>query len=228
MEVELVAIQVLGNGGTVIGGGEEASAPLHVAAHPLAGNWYRYAGFTGTIAAATAASSEVLQFRFVSGTKSYALVYKVEFTGMGIVAVATAAGPLGFELVPARSWTAAGSGGTRIATTGDNLQTETALTQSQVSDIGIATTGALTAGTKTLDANAQGNRIAGIGTAAVTAYGSSSVIPPGHLLDSDGEGNQPLVLANQEGFVVRTTHVGPAGLTYVAGFKVVWAEVSAF
>jgi hypothetical protein len=36
------------------------------------------------------------------------------------------------------------------------------------------------------------------------------------------------VCANQEGFVVRTTHVGPATLTYVAGFTIVWAEVTAF
>lgn len=223
-----MAIQVLGNSGLVIGGGEEASAPLHIARHPLVGNWYRYAGFTGTIAAATGAGAELLQFRFVSGTKTYALVYKVQFTGMGIVAVATAAGPLGFEHVPARSWTVAGSGGTRIATTGDNLQTETALPVSQVNDLGISTTAGLTAGTKTLDANAQGNIISGIGTGAVTIYGGTSVVPAGMLLDADGEGQQPLVLANQEGFVVRTTHVGPAGLTYVAGFKIVWVEVTAF
>jgi hypothetical protein len=214
--------------GTSAGVGEMASSPQHVAQHPLSGNWYRYSGFTGTIAAATAASSEVLQFRFVSGTKTYALIYKVEFTGMGMVAVATAVGPMGFELVPARSWTAAGSGGTRIATTADNLQTETALSATQVNDIGIATTGALTAGTKTLDANAQGNVIGGIGTAPITAYGSTSVIPKGHLHDADGEGQQPLVLANQEGFVVRTTHVGPAGFTYTAGFKIVWLEVTDF
>jgi hypothetical protein len=223
-----MSIQVLGNGGTVIGAGEEASAPLHTNQHPIGGNWYRYAGFTGTIAAATAAASEVLQFRFVSGTKTNALIYKIQFTGMGMVAVATAVGPLGFEYVPARSWTVAGSGGTRIATTADNLQTETALPATQASDIGIATTGALTAGTKTLDANAQGNVISGIGTGAITVYGSTGVVPPSMLLDADGEGQQPLVLANQEGFVVRTTHVGPAGFTYTAGFKIVWAEVTAF
>lgn len=223
-----MGIQVVGNSGLVIGGGEEASRPLHTTRFPLVGNWYRYAGFTGTIAAATGAASEVLQFRFLSGTKTYALVYKIQFIGLGIVAVATAAGPLGFEYVPARSWTVAGSGGTRIATTGDNLQTETALPNSQVNDLGIATTAALTAGTKTLDANAQGSVIGGVGTAAVTAYGPSSVVPPGHLLDADGEGQQPLVLTNQEGFVIRTTHVGPAGLTYAAGFKIVWIEVTDF
>src|SRR5215212_969159 len=133
-----MAIQVLGNSGAVVGAGEEATSPLHTVRFPAGGNWYRYAGFTGTIGAALAASSELLQFRFLSGTKTYAIVYKIEFTGLGIVAVATAAGPLGFEYVPARSWTAAGTGGTRIATTGDNLQTETALPVSQVNDIGIA------------------------------------------------------------------------------------------
>lgn len=223
-----MAIQILGNSGAVIGGGEEAASPLHTVRFPAGGNWYRYAGFTGTIGAALAASSELLQFRFVSGTKTYALVYKIEFTGLGIVAVATAAGPLGFEYVPARSWTAAGTGGTRIATTGDNLQSETALPVSQVNDIGIATTAGLTAGTKTLDANAQGNIIGGVGTGAVTIYGPTSIVNQGPLLDADGEGQQPLVLANQEGFVIRTTHAGPTALTYTAGFKIVWVEVTAF
>lgn len=206
---------------------EAASSPLHVAQHPVTGSWYRYAGFTGTIGAATAASSELLQFRFVSGTKTYALVYEIQLTGMGVVAVATAAGPLGFEYVPARSWTAAGSGGTRIATTGDNLQTRTSLAVSQVNDIGIATTAALTAGSKTLDANAQGNVIGSVGTGAVTTYQIMSG-ESGYLLDADGEARQPLVLANQEGFVIRTTHVGPTALTYTAGFKIVWVEVTDF
>jgi len=222
-----MGIQLIGNSGVVIGGGEEESAPLHVAPHAIAGNWYRFASFTGTIGAALAANSELLQFRFLSGTKSFALVYKVIFDGLGIVAVATALGPLGFQVVPARAWTAAGSGGTRIAVSGDNLQMETALPNSQVNDIGIATTGALTAGTKTLDANAIGQAIGGVGTAALTAYGPTSIVAPQPLIDAQA-GGQPLKLANQEGFVIKTTHAGPAALTYVAGFTVVWAEVTAF
>jgi hypothetical protein len=154
-------------------------------------------------------------------------VYKVIFDGLGIVAVATAAGPLGFALFPARAWTAAGSGGTRIAVSGDNLQMETALPNSQVNDLGIATTGALTAGTKTKDANAQGLAIGGVGTAAVTGYGPTSIVQPQALLNADA-GGMPLVCANQEGFVIQTTHAGPTALTYVAGFTVVWCEVTAF
>ncbi len=220
-----MGIQLIGNGGVIIGAGEETRKPLHVVNMPASGNWYRYAGFTGTIAAALAANSEVFQFRFLSGTKSKALVHKVIFDGIGIVAAATAAGPLGFYMTPARVWTAAGGGGTRIAVTGDNLQLETAIAGSQVQDIGIATTGALTAGTKTHDANGIGQAIGGVGTAAATAYGPTSIIPNQPLFSSEGTG-MPLVLANQEGFTIRTTHAGPAGLTYVAGFTVVWCEVT--
>jgi len=222
-----MGLQLLSGGGLVIAGREEARSPIQVTLMPKGGLFYRFSGFTGTIGAALAANSEVLQFRFLSGTKTFALVHKVMFDGLGIVAVSTATGPLGFQLVPARAWTAAGSGGTRIAVSGDNLQMETAIANSQVNDLGIATTGALTAGTKTLDANAQGQAIGGIGTGAVTIYGSTSVIAPQPLFDAADAG-MPMIFANQEGFIIKTTHVGPTALTYVAGFSIQWSEVSAF
>jgi hypothetical protein len=224
----MAGLQLLSAGGLVIGGEEEARSPMQVSLMPLGGNGYRYAGFTGTIGAALAANSEVLQFRFLSGTKTFALVEKIMFDGSAIIAAATAAGPLGFMVNPARAWTAAGSGGTRIAVSGDNLQMETAINNSQVSDLGIATTGALTAGTKTIDANAIGLCIGGAGTAAITALGgNTTLIAPQPLLDATA-GGERLVLANQEGFVIRTTHAGPASLTYVAGFTIQWREVSAY
>lgn len=223
----MAGIQVISAGGLVIAGREEARSPLQVALYPKGGNYYRYSGFTGTIGAALAANSELFQFRFLSGTKTFALVHKVMFDGLGIIAVATATGPLGFQLTPARAWTAAGSGGTRIVTSGDNLQMETAIGNSQVNDIGISTTGALTAGTKTLDANSQGQAIGGVGTAAVTAYGPTSIVMPQPLFDT-AEHGMPMVFANQEGFVIRTTHAGPTALTYTAGFTVMWSEVTAF
>jgi len=228
-----MAIQTIFSGGGTwegqSGSTEKArGGQAHVMTMPGGGNHYRYSGFTGTIGAALAANSEVFQFRFLSGTKTFALVTRIEFEGMGIVAVATATGPLGFEAVPARAWTVAGSGGTRISVAGDNLQLETAIGNSQVSDMGISTTGALTAGTKTLDANAIGGVLGGVGTAAVTAYGPTSIIAPGMFLEAYQNQEMPLVLANQEGFVIRTTHAGPAGLTYAARFGVSWKEVSAF
>lgn len=223
----MAGIQLLTAGGFPVGGKEEARSPIQITRVACGGNNYSYSGFTGTIGAALAANSELLQFRFLSGTKTYALVWKVMFDGMGIVAVSTAAGPVGFNLFPARVWTVAGSGGTRIATTGDNLQMETLIANSQVVDIGIATTGALTAGTKTMDANAQGQAIGGVGTGAVTIYGTTSIVMPKSLFDA-AESGMPLIFADQEGFVIRTTHVGPTALTYVAGFTIQWSEVTAY
>jgi hypothetical protein len=223
-----MAVQIAGNNGTIIGAGEEARKAGHVMVMPKGGNHYRYSGYTGTIGAALAANSEVFQFRFLSGVKSYALIHMIRFDGMGIVAVSTAAGPIGFEALIARSWTAAGSGGTRIAVTGDNLNIETVNPNSQVNDLGIATTGALTAGTKTLDANAIGGVLGGVGTGAVTIYGPTGLIAPTYLFEDGETGNCPIVLGNQEGFVIRTTHAGPTALTYAARFSVSWTEVTAF
>lgn len=222
-----MALEVIGNtSGVIVGSGEEASAPFHVVTHPIAGNTYRLSAFTGTIGAALAANSELFQFRFVSGTKSFAVVTKVIFDGLATMVVATAAGPVGFKLVPARAWTAAGSGGTRLTTSGDNCNLETSAPASQVNDVGISTTGALTAGTKTKDSTAIGQAIVAAGTAAITAYTTYGV-PSQPLLDA-AAGNLPLVLANQEGFTIDTTHTGPSAMTYVAGFTVEWAEVTAW
>jgi len=212
----------------IAGVGEVTRMPLQTSRLAVSGMWYRYSGFTGTIGAALAANSEVLQFRFLGGAKTKALVYKVVLEGVGIVAVATAAGPMGFNLIPARSWTVIGSGGTRIVPSANNLKTETGLSTSQVSDIGISTTGALTAGTKTLDANAQGGVLWGQGTGAITSAQLLMKLGKVGLFDADGEGQQPLVLGNQEGFVLTTSHVGVAALTYVARFSIIWAEVTAF
>lgn len=223
-----MSIQVQTANGIVLAGGEVARAsPLHVTRRPI-GNGYRVAAFTGTIGAALAANSELFQFRFVDGTKTKALVHHIGITGVGIVAVATAIGPLGFAVFPARAWTVAGSGGTRILGSADNMALETAASNSQVTDIGISTTGALTAGTKTLDANAIGMAITGVLTGAATVQQTGLLMPPSTLFASAQNGDMPLVLENNEGFAIRTTHAGPAALTYVVGFAVAWSEVAAF
>lgn len=213
--------------GVMAGVGEVARSPLHVVDTPGLGNWYRLSVISNTIAAALAANSELFQFRFVAGTKTKALLYIAKISA-AIVSVGTAIGPIGFELVPARNWTVAGSGGTRIANTSDNMQTETALPNSQVLDIGIATTGALTVGTKVLDANGQGNILSGILTGAATTQQVAELVTDRYLFNAMDAGGQPLVLANNEGFIIKTTHIGPAALTYVIGVTIAWREVVSF
>lgn len=223
-----MTVQIETADGVTLAGGEAArTSPAHVRRMP-AGNGYRVAAFTGTIGAALAANSELFQFRFVTGSKTKALVHHIGCAGVGIVAVATAIGPLGFAVFPARSWTVAGSGGTRILGSADNMTLETAASNSQVTDIGISTTGALTAGTKTLDANAIGMAITGTLTGAATVQQTGLLMPPCTLFSALEAGDMPLVLENNEGFAIRTTHAGPAALTYTVGFTVAWSEVAAF
>ena len=165
----------------VAGVGAVASKGLHTIRLPIdagTGGWYRVDAISGTIGAALAANSELFQFRFVAGTMSLALVYKV-IVSAGLVAVSTAAGPVGFSIVPARSWTVAGSGGTRLTLTGNNAKLRTSFPTSQVNDAGISTTGALTVGTKTLDTQGAGNVLVHVGTAAVTAITPNPLVPRG-------------------------------------------------
>jgi hypothetical protein len=100
---------------------------------------------------------------------------------------------------------------------------------SSVNDAGISTTGALTAGTKTLDATNTAAVAIGIGTGAITTYVGTSLLPPGDLYDADDPNMHPMVFANQEGFVIRNGAVAwPATMTWVFAVEVQWAEVAAY
>lgn len=220
-----------GVSGTLTGVGAEAASPLHTTKYPVAygsGGFYRVGATSGTMAAALAANSEIFQFRYVTAASRIAIVYKISITAGANVA-ASAAALVAFRATVARSWTVAGSGGTRLTLTGDNANLRTSMSTSEVNDAGIATTGALTAGTKTLDTTDIGAISQGIGTGAITVAVALPLVEDGKLLDADGEGQHPLVLANQEGFVVRTgANAFPAGLTWSFSVNVLWGEVPAF
>lgn len=94
------------------------------------------------------------------------------------------------------------------------------------SDIGISSTAALTAGTKTLETVALSTLVA---AGPITASLNGQIIVPDTILwqaeVSDGE--HPLVLAQNEGFVIRSIAV-PATGTWTAAITVDWAEVTAY
>lgn len=219
-----------GVSGSLAGVGAEAASPLHMTRYPVpygSGGSYRIGMLSGTIAAALAANSEVFQFRYVTAASRIALVTKVEISA-ALNLAATAAGLVGFRMTAARSWTAAGTGGTRAVLTGNNAKLRTSMATSEVADAGISSTGALTAGTKTLDGVDLGSVSTSILTGAITVATNGVFLPPTKLFDSDGEGQHPLVLANQEGFVIRSNIIFPATATWQLGVNVFWAEVPAF
>lgn len=219
-----------GVSGALVGAGSETYAPLHVLSVPVvygSGGIYRLGAVSGTMAAALAANAELFQFRYVTAASRLALVYKVSVSAGANVA-ATAAGLVAFRMCAARGWSAAGSGGTRLTLSGDNAQLRTSMATTEVNDAGISTTAGLTAGTKTLDTTDLGAVAVGIGTGAITVSANLNLLPDTPLFQTPIEGGHPLVLANQEGFVVRSGPAWPASMTWHFAVNVLWAEVPAF
>jgi len=219
-----------GVSGALAGVGAEAASPLHTIRFPVsvgAGGAFRIGALSGVMAAALAANSEIFQFRYVTAASRRALVYKVALSA-GMNVAATAAALAAFRMTVARAWTAVGTGGTRIVLTGDNVNLRTAFATSEVNDAGISTTAALGIGTKTLDVTDCGAIAVGIGTGAITTSPTLPILPHTALFDADGEGQEPLDLANQEGFIIRTGNAMPAAMTWHFAVNVLWLEVPAF
>lgn len=220
-----------GISGALVGVGAEAASPLHTARYPIsvgAGGAYKLGANSGTIGASIVANSEIFQFRYMTVQSRIALVYKISISAGANVA-ASAAALIAFRLTAARAWTSIGTGGTRLDLTGNNCKLRTSLATSEVNDAGISTTGALTVGTKTLDTTDLSAIAQGIGTGAITTAVALPIIPKYSLLDADGEGQYPLVLENEEGFIIRTGATNfPAGMTWHFGVEVLWLEVPVF
>jgi hypothetical protein len=181
---------------------------------------------SGVIAAALGANSEIFQFRWSDGTR-YAVVRKIRIHAAVSTTFFAAGVPLQVDLLKATGWSAAGSGGTR-ATPAALLKRRSSMGSTLVAanDIGIASTGALTAGTKTLETLALGSIVA---ACPITASLYGQIIAPGTILwqAEVGDGEHPLVLAQNEGFVITVPGI-PATGTWMAGVTVDWAEVNAY
>jgi len=205
--------------------------PQHVASGPLpvgTGGAFRLSMVTGTLAAAIAANSELFQFRYVTGASRVCLVHGIGVSAARNVA-ATAAALLSLRATIARAWTIDGTGGTAATLTGNNQKLRTSFTTSEVVSARCATTAALGAGTKTLDAQDIGGVSYSVGTAAITADSDLTLIPWTNLLGEFVGGLAwPLVLATQEGFVVRTGIIQPATMTWALTVVVAWSEVQSF
>jgi hypothetical protein len=225
-----MGVIVVGAGsGVGVDSGVAAAAPMHVANKPIpygALGHYRYGGFTGIIAAGLAANSEIFQFRWTDATR-ICLILKVKISAVVSTTFFAAGVPVQIDLVKATSWTVAGSGGTRPTIT-TLMKSRASMGSSLVasSDIGIATTAALTAGTKTLEATSMHAIVA---PGPITASLNGQIIAPGTVMiePDQADGEHPLTLVTNEGFVIRSVAV-PATGTWTAAVSVVWCEVTAF
>ncbi len=185
---------------------------------------YRLVTSTGSIAAGAASNSELLHFRWTSSAMHFVLL---EFTVTGLRAsTAFAAGDIDLGLWIARSWTAAGTGGTFPTMTGNNTKLDTSFGTTLMAGQRVATTAALGVGTKTLDSNPVGQILthSSGGWNSATPIIGSIYLPTNVLFKASlGDSQSPIVLSNNEGLVVRATVPGTG--VWQVGFNIVWAEV---
>lgn len=165
--------------------------------------WFSLGVSTGGLSGVAAAGS-IFSFRNIAANPI--IVRRVGLTNITSPGY-TAAQFLDFGLVVARNWTASDTGGTAISVTGNNGKHRTSLVTPTSIDCRIATTTALTAGTRTLDANS----LAQVGTLAAASVAGVNIVGGLSNLLSHDAGDYPLVLAQNEGFIIQNITLMGAG-----------------
>lgn len=183
---------------------------------------FAFSVLSGTIAAGLAANSPVFAFRWAQ-TPQLALIKRlaVSMTALG---TAFTAGVGRLDLFVARSYSAADTGGTAVNIGAGKQKYRTSFGDSLIgaSQIEIANTGTLTAGTRTLDTQALSQIVFGVTTAT-----NAVMLATANLLQRDqGAADWPLVLAQNEGVVIQATV--PATGTWQLQVMLDWQEVGTF
>lgn len=177
---------------------------------------YRLAVFTGLTTGLTA-NQPFFAFRWGSTTHRCAIRY-LRLQAQ-IVTPFTAAQDLIAEAILARTFTASDTGGTAITltTTNQSLHSYSSVA-SKVTDARVATTGTLTAGTRTLDSQGFLNLLSAQALAAAAAAQVTS------SNDYAPIGRHHLVLTQDEGIIVRCPVAQGAGGTVRFGIEIEWTE----
>lgn len=215
-----MAIQIQGNSGTILEV-EANTRALRVVHRPDdygSLGIYNKAMTSGTMAAGLAVAANIYQFRWSNAT-NLCIIRKIRISA-GNAGTGFTAGAGIFNLFPARSFTANGSGGTAGTLTGNNGKLRTSMGTMLVGDVRISSTAALTAGTWTLDTDP----IAAV-TTGVQATAGVQILPPTDLFyHADNE--MPFVLAQNEGFTIQATV--PATGTWTFSVQTEWEELASF
>lgn len=221
--------------GALLAVGANASSPAHVALKPIPRSGlgvYAYSGVTGTIAAALAANAQLWYVRWTDATRLMVIHHvRVEIQPLTLFTAATLT-DFGFDLVKATSISGGGGGTDIFGAVSVPTKMRTGMATSllaAVSSMRIATTGALTALT-TLDTYPIAQSLGDtqrVNPAAATE--EQRVNEP--LLEwrpSVADGHHPLILAQNEGLVLRNRTVWPAAGTAIVKVSIGWSEVDTY
>lgn len=195
---------------------------------------YEWQGITGGYTG-LAANIPLFAFRWGDATR-FCQILRVEvmvFTSTS----ATVAGITERQLVIARSWTVSDTGGTAATLTGNNQKLRTADGTSLVTDLRIGNP--LTAGTRTLDAAPIASVVGWSGllsTGVVIGASGSSAVGAARSTEGGGQfqklydemapGARKIVLAQNEGVIVRIGAAMPATTVNQTMVKIKWRETN--
>lgn len=194
---------------------------LRSSLHPMESlGQYTLSEFTG-LTTGIAANGEVFQVRWTDATNLMVLRYlKIRWA---TVTGFTAAQECALSASKVSAWSADGSGGTTITPSVSNTTNRNSYPVSKIGSMRIATTGALTAGTKTIAANPFLTMMRKTMAAAATVQDTDF-----EAEFRSSEGNvSPIILAQNEGIVVRNViAMGAAGTARLA-ITLYWEEILA-
>lgn len=219
-----MAIQVQGNGGTVSEVDGTTFRALRTTLRPTdhgAFGQYRLAT-TIALVVTQAANGTLFSFRWGDATR-LCVIQDIRLQCIQ-TAAATATIMPSFEVLIARSFSASDSAGTAITLTGNSMKKRTSMGTTLVTDIRKSAVAAgCTVGTRTLNAD----------PVFIMPTQQTITTPNNTLysadLDFDSGSAHPIVLAQNEGIIVRgpTVVFGAAGTANLI-VDVAWAEVTAF
>lgn len=206
------------------GSGRISLRPLEYVSGSKTFGFYRARASSGACVAVTA-TGELLSFRWTATTAN-AILLRLTATANVTADITPAAASPNYDLeaVIARSYSVTDTGGTAV-TPGAFQMGRATMGNSLVSDIRVATTAKLTAGTRTLDTFGFGFANLRMMGGLSTNVGACSV--PVDLYAWDDPREYPITFAQNEGFVVRAQSAGNTGGSVRYTFTVSWAEVPA-
>lgn len=228
-----MSVQIRGNSGTVAEVDGTTHRAQRVTTRPLEALGHYHLGVvSGTLAAALAANAVVFSARWGHASNLCIVTsLKTRFLPLTPFTAATLTDHTSFDALIGRTFTASHTGGTALTLTGNSFKTRASMATTSFTDIRIAATAALGGGTVTLDPHPfaatlrKGNRV---NPAAAT---EETIMPTTDGMDVDyyvSDGMHPIVLAQNEGIVIRNRTVWPAAGTGILMVEMRWAEVTSY
>jgi len=188
---------------------------------------YLYGGRTGAYTGA-GANTPMFSMRFVAGSAGSAQIAIIQRITINWVLTTgfTTAQEVAFGAYVARAFTGSDSGGTQIVVSGNNQKNRTSAQTSQIAtagDMRIATTAALTAGTRTLDSAAFSVANGWAGSTLLT----TGVVPMSQVvLYENFPGDTPIILQSNEGIIINNLVALAATGVMTVAVTIEWTESS--